>query len=154
MRQKMEWPPRATLDFALCAVLETTRNLNTRPHFRERIVMASSGDASSGGDEPDERKKSDRLKQRLKELEDKLHARESGRADLSDEESARRSSALGKAFQLSVELVAGVFVGGLMGWALDGWLGTSPLFLLVFLLLGMAAGFLNVIRAARGMSEK
>ena len=116
--------------------------------------MASSGDASSGDDEPDERKKSDRLKERLKELEDKLHARESGSAGLSDEESARRSSALGKAFQLSVELVAGVFVGGLIGWALDGWLGTSPLFLLVFLLLGMAAGFLNVIRAARGMSEK
>ena len=116
--------------------------------------MASSGDASSGDDEPDERKKSDRLKERLKELEDKLHARERGRADLSDEESAQRSSALGKAFQLSVELVAGVFVGGLIGWALDGWLGTSPLFLLVFLLLGMVAGFLNVIRAARGMSEK
>lgn len=111
--------------------------------------MASSGDASSGDDEPDERKKSDRLKERLKELEDKLHARESGRAGLSDEESARRSSALGRALQLSVELVAGVFVGGLIGWALDGWLGTSPLFLLIFLLLGMAAGFLNVIRAAR-----
>lgn len=117
--------------------------------------MASSGDTSSGDDdEPDDRKKSDRLKERLKELEDKLQARESGRAGLSDEESARRSSALGKAFQLSVELVAGVFVGGLIGWALDGWLGTSPLFLLVFLLLGMAAGFLNVIRAARGMTEK
>ncbi len=108
--------------------------------------------ASSGDNEPDERRKSDRLKERLKQLEHKLEVRESERAGLSDEESAKRSSALGKAFQLSVELVAGVFVGGLIGWALDGWLGTSPLFLLVFLLLGIAAGFLNVIRAARGMS--
>ncbi len=108
--------------------------------------------ASSGDNEPDERKKSERLKERLKQLEHKLEVRESEIAGLSDEESAKRSSALGKAFQLSVELVAGVFVGGLTGWALDSWLGTSPLFLLVFLLLGIVAGFLNVIRAARGMS--
>jgi ATP synthase protein I len=108
--------------------------------------------ASSGDSDPDERKKSERLKERLKNLEHKLDLRESGHANLSDEESARRGSALGKAFQLAVELVAGVFVGGLIGWALDGWLGTSPLFLLVFLLLGIAAGFLNVIRAARAMS--
>ena len=78
--------------------------------------------ASSGDNEPDERRKSDRLKERLKQLEHKLEVRESERAGLSDEESAKRSSALGKAFQLSVELVAGVFVGGLIGWALDGWL--------------------------------
>jgi ATP synthase protein I len=110
--------------------------------------------ASSGEGEPDDRKKSDRLKERLNELEHKLGERESGREGLSDEESATRGSALGKAFQLSVELVAGVFVGGVIGLALDGWLGTSPLFLLVFLLLGIAAGFLNVIRAARGMSGK
>jgi ATP synthase protein I len=108
--------------------------------------------ASSGDSDPDERKKSERLKERLKNLEHKLDLRESGHANLSDEESARRGSALSKAFQLAVELVAGVFVGGLIGWALDGWLGTSPLFLLVFLLLGIAAGFLNVIRAARAMS--
>jgi F0F1-type ATP synthase assembly protein I len=31
---------------------------------------------------------------------------------------------------------------------------TSPLFLIVFLLLGIAAGFLNVFRAAREMGEK
>jgi ATP synthase protein I len=110
--------------------------------------------ASSGGGESDERSKSERLKERLKELEDKLQAQESGDGGLTDEEAGRRGSALGKAFQLSVELVAGVFVGGLIGWALDGWLGTSPLFLLVFLLLGIAAGFLNVIRAARAMSGK
>jgi ATP synthase protein I len=139
---------RAALDFGLHAGLETDRNSNAHT-FRERIVMASSGDGHS-----DESMRSDRLKKRLRELERKLETRESERAGLSDEESAKRSSALGKAFQLATELVAGVFVGGLIGWLLDRWLGTLPLFLLVFLLLGIAAGFLNVIRAARGMSEK
>jgi F0F1-type ATP synthase assembly protein I len=31
---------------------------------------------------------------------------------------------------------------------------TAPFFLIVFLLLGIAAGFLNVFRAAREMGEK
>ena len=111
--------------------------------------MATSGDGDS-----DERMKSDRLKDRLQKLERKLEPRADEGEVPSEKESAQRSSALGKAFQLSTELVAGVFVGGFFGWLLDRWFGTNPLFLLVFLLLGIAAGFLNVIRAARGMSEK
>jgi ATP synthase protein I len=109
---------------------------------------------SAGDDSPDKRKKNERLKERLNQLEIKLGERESGGGGLTDEEAAKRGSALGKALQLSVEMVAGVFAGGAIGWALDAWLGTSPLFLLVFLLLGIAAGFLNVIRAARAMSGK
>lgn len=110
--------------------------------------------ASSGDGDPDERARSDRLKERLRDLERKLEPRDGERDSLSEEEARRRGSVLGKAFELATGLVAAVFVGGLIGWLLDRWLGTLPLFLLVFLLLGIAAGFLNVIRAARGMSEK
>ncbi len=49
---------------------------------------------------------------------------------------------------LSTELVAGVLVGAAIGWLLDRWLGISPWGLIVFLLLGFAAGVLNVMRAA------
>ena len=35
-----------------------------------------------------------------------------------------------------------------IGWLLDRWLGISPWGLIVFLLLGFAAGVLNVMRAA------
>jgi ATP synthase protein I len=45
-------------------------------------------------------------------------------------------------------LVAGVAVGALLGWMLDRWLGISPWGLIVFLMLGFAAGVLNVMRAA------
>jgi ATP synthase protein I len=110
--------------------------------------------SGNGGSDDASRKESDRLKQRLRELERKLEPREDEREVLSEEELGRRGSALGKAFRLSTELVAGVFVGGALGWGLDYWLGTRPGFLLVFLLLGIAAGFLNVIRAAREMSGK
>ena len=103
---------------------------------------------------------SDRLRERLRELERKLEPESEKRENMSDAELEKRSSTLGKAFKVSTELVAGVFVGGFVGWALDNLLmpklgvNTTPLFLIVFLLLGIAAGFLNVFRAAREMGEK
>jgi ATP synthase protein I len=44
-------------------------------------------------------------------------------------------------------------VGGGIGWLLDRWLGTLPLFLLVFFVLGAVAGLLNVFRAAKQMNR-
>jgi ATP synthase protein I len=58
------------------------------------------------------------------------------------------SSAIARGFRMSTELVAGVLVGVAIGLLLDRWLGTSPWGLLVLLLLGFAAGVLNVMRAA------
>jgi ATP synthase protein I len=46
------------------------------------------------------------------------------------------------------EFVAGIVVGALIGWQLDVWLKTSPIFLILFLTLGTAAGFWNVYRIA------
>ncbi len=50
--------------------------------------------------------------------------------------------------------VAGVAVGGFIGWALDRWLGSAPFLMVVFLVLGAAAGIVNVIRAAKAMQAK
>jgi len=70
----------------------------------------------------------------------------------SDSEPGQRpttdASAMARGFRLSTELVAGVLVGAGIGWLLDRWLGTTPLGMLVFLLLGFVAGVLNVMRAA------
>jgi ATP synthase protein I len=57
-------------------------------------------------------------------------------------------SAIARGFRLSTELVAGVLAGAGIGWVLDRWLGISPWGMIVFLLLGFAAGVLNVMRAA------
>lgn len=58
------------------------------------------------------------------------------------------SSALGQAFRLSAEFVAGVAAGGIMGWIVDYLLGSSPWGLIVCLLLGFCAGMLNLMRAS------
>lgn len=122
--------------------------------------------SSTGDGDHEERKvspePSDRLRERLRDLERKLAPQagdDKGEA-MSEADLEKRGNMLGKAFKVSTELVVGVFVGGFIGYALDQWLmpkmgvQTSPLFLLVFLLLGIAAGFLNVIRSARDMGEK
>ncbi len=56
--------------------------------------------------------------------------------------------AMGVGMRVTSELVANVLVGTLIGWQIDRWFDTSPVFLLVFLLLGVASGFWNVYRIA------
>ena len=63
-------------------------------------------------------------------------------------------SAFARGFRLSTELVGGVVVGAGIGWGLDRWLGTTPWGLIVFFLLGFAAGVLNVMRAAGVVRER
>jgi ATP synthase protein I len=59
----------------------------------------------------------------------------------------------GTGLQAGVEVVAGVGFGVLIGWALDRWLGTAPLLLIVFFMLGAAAGVLNAYRHLRRMQN-
>ena len=59
----------------------------------------------------------------------------------------------GMAARVGVELAAGLVVGGGIGWLLDTWLGTLPLMLIVFFILGAAAGMLNVYRTAMAINK-
>ncbi len=56
------------------------------------------------------------------------------------------------AFRLASEFVAGVLVGAAIGWGLDWLAGTTPWGMIVFLLLGFAAGVVNVVRSAEWMA--
>jgi ATP synthase protein I len=59
---------------------------------------------------------------------------------------AKESSALGLGLRVGVELVSALAVAVAIGWGLDRWLHTLPLFLVIFMVLGGAAGLLNVWR--------
>ena len=72
-----------------------------------------------------------------------------------EEQSAQaKASALAVGLRLSSELVAGVLVGALLGWGFDRFLSTSPWGLIVFLLVGFAAGVMNVMRATGAMAKQ
>lgn len=89
------------------------------------------------------------LSRRLKRLGAELEARRPSLPPGSaSNASPSQHSALGRAFRASTEFVAGVLVGGGLGWAFDRGLGTSPWGLIVFLMLGFAAGVFNVLRSA------
>ena len=88
------------------------------------------------------------LSARLQRLGDRLNTTSRISENVSEPRQAADHSAMARGFRLSTELVAGVLVGAMIGWLLDRWLGISPWGLIVFLLLGFAAGVLNVMRAA------
>jgi ATP synthase protein I len=104
------------------------------------------GRAASGSDE--------HLERRLRDLEASLAARRPEARGA--ERGAERGgvAGYGQAFKLSSEFIAGIVVGAGLGWVIDGFLGTSPWGLIIFLLLGFAAGVLNVLRSARLVAQE
>ena len=93
---------------------------------------------------------------RLDDLDARLR-RLRGRTSEEDATPAGRglqsSSAAGFALRIGIEMLAALLVGGGIGWLLDRWFGTLPLFLIVFFLLGACAGMLNVFRAGREINR-
>ena len=90
------------------------------------------------------------LSARLQRLNEGLGQARGAAGDPSDGSGAQRAataSGYARGFRLSSELVAGVIVGAGLGWLIDRWFGISPWGLIIFLLLGFAAGVLNVVRA-------
>ena len=63
-------------------------------------------------------------------------------------------SGMALAARVATELLAGIVVGTFLGWLIDGWLETTPIFMLVLFFLGAAAGIANLWRlfTGRGMS--
>lgn len=56
--------------------------------------------------------------------------------------------------RLGTEFVSGILVGTLIGRAIDVYFGSHPLGLVIFILLGIIAGSLNVYRLLVGNWDK
>jgi len=55
-------------------------------------------------------------------------------------------SGMSLAMRAGSEFVAAIIVGAGIGWTLDHFIGTNPLFLIAFFFIGVAAGVWNVIK--------
>ncbi len=87
---------------------------------------------------------------RLKRLGDRLREidrREEGE-QRAEAASQKDMSGLARGLRISTEFAAGVIVGVALGWACDRYFGTTPWGLIVFMLLGFAAGMMNIMRSA------
>lgn len=95
------------------------------------------------------------LSDRLARLDKALNRRSSAEQSGDGGGSRARSDAKGLAIALRLgsEFVAAIIVGGAIGWGIDRLAGSSPWGLIVFLMLGFAAGVLNVLRSAGLVSK-
>jgi ATP synthase protein I len=93
------------------------------------------------------------ISDRLNDISSRLAAEKSQKAK-EEKPNMQYQSATGysKGYRLISEFVAGILVGGLLGYGIDYAAGTLPLFLIVFLLAGFGAGILNMSRAANRTS--
>ena len=62
-------------------------------------------------------------------------------------------SPIGNAFKLSTELVSAVAVGTIIGFILDKTFCTKTLLILIFFIVGVTAGIMNVIKSAKKMQK-
>lgn len=78
----------------------------------------------------------------LENLEEKIEkARESG----------KEKSEIGGALHAGMEFTAPIIGGILIGYFLDNWLDTKPLFIISLFLLGVAAGFVAIYKASQNI---
>ncbi len=91
-------------------------------------------------------------KARLEALERRLAAKRE--ADKPKAHMEEHYSQAQHAWRMVIELVAGLGIGFAMGYGLDALFGTSPFLMVVFTLLGFAAGVKTVIRTAQELQTK
>lgn len=99
----------------------------------------------------------DPFSERMKRLEDRLAAARAERKAPSRPGAAAKYTQSSIAWRMVTELVAGMLLGLGIGWGLDSLFGTRPVFLVLFALLGFAAGVRVMLRTAtdvrKGRSE-
>ena len=103
--------------------------------------------AQPNGDQEDRDLKA-RLEKLSASLKDKRNDPQGAARGESEANVTRTGQAMSLGFRVLAEFVAGVIVGGFIGWQADIWLGTTPFGLVVFLVLGTVAGFWNVYKLA------
>ncbi|UWQ54093.1 AtpZ/AtpI family protein [Leisingera caerulea] len=94
----------------------------------------------------------DDQKQRMAQLEEKLAA--ARKAQEPKPRSDEHYSMANMAWRMVIELVAGLAIGFGIGYGLDLLFGTLPIFMVLFVLLGLAAGVKTMLRSAQEIQDK
>ncbi len=91
-------------------------------------------------------------KQRMAQLEDRLAA--ARKAQEPKPRADEHYSMANQAWRMVIELVAGLLIGFGIGFGLDSLFGTLPIFMVLFVMLGLAAGVKTMLRSAQEIQEK
>jgi ATP synthase protein I len=105
-------------------------------------------DTGGDGEEERVREQSQRLKEKI------ARAQATHATTLAAGTKANRDmTGMSRGLRLGTEFVAAILVGAVAGYLLDQWLHTTPWIMLVLLLVGFAAGVLNVVRSAAELNR-
>ncbi|MGX9355244.1 AtpZ/AtpI family protein [Roseobacteraceae bacterium S113] len=88
----------------------------------------------------------------LRALEDRIEAAKAKDAPKPHQEEHYSQAQL--AWRMVIELVAGLGIGFGIGYGLDVLLGTQPFLMVLFVLFGLAAGVLTMVRSAQEVQAK
>jgi len=90
----------------------------------------------------------------IKEIETRLKIAKKNIKKNEQNKIGTNATSLGKALKISTELVAAVVVGTTIGFLLDNWFDTKPLFIILFFFMGVSAGVLTVFKSAKKMNKR
>ena len=107
-------------------------------------------DAGGDGEEERVRKQSRLLKEKIARAQ---VTRAASDAAAAGGQASRDMTGMGRGLRLGTEFIAAILVGAVAGYLLDRWLNTAPWIMLVMLLIGFAAGVLNVVRSAAELNR-
>lgn len=117
----------------------------------QKREMPSGTDAAADGHQ---NSNSLNFEERLSKLETDLVKKGALKKQSSKDGQSENSAQVAQAMKISSEFIAGIIVGALIGWFIDQVAATSPWGLIIFLMLGFAAGVLNVLRVTGKVAEK
>lgn len=117
---------------------------------KDRKTPSGTDDAANG----QQNSSSSNFADRLNKLEADLVKKGAFKKQNSQDGQSENSAQVAQAMKISSEFIAGIVVGALIGWSIDQVAATSPWGLIIFLMLGFAAGVLNVLRVTGKVAEK
>ncbi len=90
---------------------------------------------------------------RLEKIRATLDAKKQADTAAENKQSAKDtdSESMNVGLRAGAELITSIAAGGLIGYGLDQWLGTKPIFLIAMLILGVITGFINVWRTTQNV---
>jgi len=104
--------------------------------------------AQNAGWEPD----TEGHRRRVEDIDQRLKAARGTTAEKPRQSNAMSQRQTGVAYRVLVDMIAGLLLGGFLGYWLDRWLGWAPWALVSGLILGFIGGVNNAWRAIREYS--
>ena len=88
---------------------------------------------------------------KLDDLDTALDAAKAKHEKLNPKAPSNYSKEMNLGIRAFMEMLGVLLGSGLMGWALDAYFKTSPLMLIIFVILGIVAAFFNLYKLSRNL---